>query len=318
MAFLPGEVHALLAALTWAVALVLFKYSGERVAPLSLNLFKGAISTAMLLITIAIAACLLPNLDDASWRQLTAQPARNIWLMILSGVIGIALADTLFFYSLNIVGVGVISIIDCLYTPFVFLFAMLLLQENVTVVHWVGAALILTGVLIASRHKPPANLSRWRLVGGMATGAAAMCAMAFGIVIIKPALAGFPLLWAAAIRLAAAVLVMCAIAPFLSRNGGVSPWNVFRPSRVWRTAVPGAVMGTYLAYLFWISGFKYADASIVAILNQTTIIFAVILATVIVKEPLTRRKTLAVALAIAGACLTVMHKWILEQLPALS
>lgn len=77
-------------------------------------------------------------------------------------------------------------------------------------------------------------------------------------------------------------------------------------------------MGTYLAYMFWLAGFKYAEASINAILNQTTVIFAIILATVIVKERMTRRKVVSVALAVVGVLVTVLHEEIgglLQRLP---
>ena len=73
------------------------------------------------------------------------------------------------------------------------------------------------------------------------------------------------------------------------------------------------MLGTYLAYVFWVGGFKYADASIAAILNQTTVVFAIILATVIVKERLTRRKALAVLLAVVGV-LTVVHEHVADLL----
>ncbi|MBU0617279.1 MAG: DMT family transporter, partial [Planctomycetes bacterium] len=102
---LPGELFALLAALTWAFAMVLFKYSGERVTPLALNLFKNVVGVILLALTL-LAAPLLPSLlGGESLQQVLALPARQIWIMVLSGVIGIALGDTLFFYGLNMVGV---------------------------------------------------------------------------------------------------------------------------------------------------------------------------------------------------------------------
>jgi len=110
----PGEVFALLAAVTWAFALVLFKYSGERVTPLALNLFKSVVGVLLLAVTLLLAPYLQPFLGDESLQRVLELPTRHIWVMVASGVIGIALADTLFFYGLNMVGVGIISIVDCL------------------------------------------------------------------------------------------------------------------------------------------------------------------------------------------------------------
>jgi drug/metabolite transporter (DMT)-like permease len=305
---LAGELYALAAAFTWAFALVLFKYSGERVSPLSLNLFKAAVGIILLFLTLLAGPFLEPILGDESLARLYEQPARAFGIMIISGIIGIALADTLFFHALNIVGVGIVSIIDCLYTPFVFLFSFVWLHEKLTWLHVAGAVLILAGVLVSSGHKPPTHVTRGRLILGILVGAVAMACMALGIVIAKPALDTFPLIWASTVRLTAGLLALMIIAPMLTPRGAPSVWAVFKPSATWKTAIPGAVLGTYLAYVFWVAGFKYAHAAAtVAILNQTTVIFAIILATFIVKEPLTRRKMVSVGLAVTGVLVTVMQ-----------
>ena len=67
--------------------------------------------------------------------------------------------------------------------------------------------------------------------------------------------------------------------------------------------MPASVLGAYLAMIFWIAGFKYTKASTAGILNQTSVVFALILATVILKEPFTRRKLASVILAMAGVLL---------------
>lgn len=312
---LLGETYALLAALTWAFALVLFKYSGERVTPLALNLFKCVVGIILLLGTLALAPLLPSLLSDESLQAVLDLSARDVWILVASGVIGIALADTLFFYSLNIVGVGIVSIVDCLYTPFMFLFAWALLDEQLTAAHYIGGALILIGILISSAHAPPHGITRGKLVAGIILGALAMASMAYGIVIAKRLLEALPLLTALTIRLVAGTAVLGLVALLLPVRNDL--WSVFRPCRAWKTAIPGAFLGTYLAYVFWGGGFKHADASIAAILNQTTVIFAIILATVIVKERLTKRKVVSVTLAVAGVVIAVLHKRVEELLNAL-
>jgi len=67
--------------------------------------------------------------------------------------------------------------------------------------------------------------------------------------------------------------------------------------------VPAALLGSYLALLAWIAGMKYALTGSAAILNQTSTIFILLFASLILKEAMTRRKTLAAALALAGIIL---------------
>jgi drug/metabolite transporter (DMT)-like permease len=56
----------------------------------------------------------------------------------------------------------------------------------------------------------------------------------------------------------------------------------------------------------WLGGFKYTLASVSAILNQLSTIFLFVLAAIFLKEPLTPRRTIAVAMAVIGALLVTV------------
>ena len=144
---LLGQILSLLAALAWACGLIFFKRSGERVPPIALNLFKNTVAVLLLAITLLAMGDGPGRLGDF--------PSGDVYILLLSGVIGIALADTLFFHSLNLIGVGLNAIVDCLYSPFVVLFAWLLLSEGLSGSTLVGLGLILSAVLVSSRHAPP-------------------------------------------------------------------------------------------------------------------------------------------------------------------
>jgi len=296
---LAGQLCALAAAMTWATALVLFKRSGERVPPLALNLFKNVLALVLLFATLAVMG------DGLS--SLAHFPTGDLGIMALSGFLGIAVADTVFFYSLNLIGVGLISIVECLYSPMVILCAFLILSETLTGTHGIGMALILMAVFISSRHKPPENRTRGQLIAGMLLGAASVSLMAFGIVIAKPVLDGgeFPLIWAATLRLVVGTVALAMIL-WASPQRKIH-FGVFKPAAVWWYTVPASILGTYFAMILWIAGFKYTQASIAGILNQTSVIFALILATFVLKEPFTRRKLASVVLAGAGVVLITVY-----------
>ena len=295
---LLGDGYSLAAAVTWAVALVLFKYSGERVSPLALNLFKCAVGLVFLGLTLVVIELFPATFAGERYVVVAERPLKHIVILCISGVIGIALADTLFFHALNRLGVGLTSIIDCTYSPFVLFFSWLMLTEELTWVHLIGTALVVSGVAVSTRHDPPPGRTPRDILTGMLAGVTALGCMGFGIVLAKPTLEDFPLIWASTIRLAAGTIALAAFCLLLTKEK--RPFAVFRPSRAWKTAIPGAFLGTYLAYVFWVGGFKYAHPAVSAILNQTSVIFAIILATVIVREPLTKRKMLAVSLGVLG------------------
>jgi drug/metabolite transporter (DMT)-like permease len=284
-----GQLCALLTAVTWATSMVLFKRSGETIPPLALNAFKNVVGLTLLIITLGVAG--------APVAELRSHTGKEVFILLLSGFIGIAVADTLFFYALNQVGVGIQSIVDCLYGPLVILFAWLTLQERLTISDYIGATFVLSGVAIASRHKLPPDRTRRQLVKGILVGGSAIAMMSGAIVMAKPTLEGFPLIWATVLRMIAGTLPLLAWGWFTRRRALVA---AFRPSPAWKFALPASFLGAYVSMILWIAGFKYAQAGIAGVLNQTSSIFAIILAAIFLKEQLTRRKLLAVTVSMTG------------------
>jgi drug/metabolite transporter (DMT)-like permease len=289
-----GEFFALLTALIWAMAVILLKRSGENVPPFTLNLFRVVLSTALLLPTVVLAG-------ESRWDGWSAS---DIAILFASGIIAIAISDTLFHMSLNVVGAGISAIIDCLYSPLTVLLAMLLLNERLGALQLLGMILVISGVLAASRHHPPHGVTPRQLLTGVFWGVLAMVALAIGIVIAKPVLDRTPVLWATAVRQLGCLLVM-APAALLSRQRRTI-LSVFRPSATWRVSVPAAVLGSYLALICWIAGMKYTKVGIAAILNQTSTIYILILAAIFLRERFTLRKAIASVIAVVGILLVTL------------
>jgi drug/metabolite transporter (DMT)-like permease len=289
-----GEFFALLTALIWAMAVILLKRSGENVPPFTLNLFRVVLSTALLLPTVVLAG-------ESRWDGWSAS---DIAILFASGIIAIAISDTLFHMSLNVVGAGISAIIDCLYSPLTVLLAMLLLDERLCALQLLGMILVISGVLAASRHHPPHGVTPRQLLTGVFWGVLAMVALAIGIVIAKPVLDRTPVLWATAVRQLGCLLVM-APAALLSRQRRTI-LSVFRPSATWRVSVPAAVLGSYLALICWIAGMKYTKVGIAAILNQTSTIYILILAAIFLRERFTLRKAIASVIAVVGILLVTL------------
>ena len=288
-----GEFFALACALVWAFAVVLFRKSGTTVSPLALNLFRVVISSVMFLITLIFMK--IPLLGQA--------PLSDYLTLLASGVIAIAIADTLFHMSLNRVGAGINAIVDSFYSPSVLLFAYFLLGEKVSLVQLLGMMLLVTGLIIATRVKPPEGTSRRQLIVGIGLGMAAMGFLGFGIVLAKQVLDGANILWATAVRQFGSLVVLVVVA--LVRKDRAKIWSVFIPSASWKYSLPGTVLGSYVALILWIAGMKMIPAGKAAILNQSSTIYILLLATVILKEPFGMRKALAAILSISGVLLVL-------------
>lgn len=288
-----GEFFALACALVWAFAVIFFKKSGESVAPFTLNLFRVTVSSILFAATLLV-------LDKPLWGQ---APLEDYLILAVSGVIAIAISDTLFHMCLNRVGAGLNAIVDTLYSPFIIFFAIIMLGESLRLGQFMGMVMIISGVLVASATKPPEGLSRRDLILGILFGVAAMATLGFGIVLAKPVLERSDVLWATAVRQFGSLAALVPVALILP--GRRCRFQVFRPHADWKFTLPGTFLGSFLALILWISGMKYTTAGNAGILNQTSTIYILILASVFLKESFTRRKALATVMALSGILLVI-------------
>jgi drug/metabolite transporter (DMT)-like permease len=291
---LPGPAYPLLTALAWSAAVILFKKSGDAMAPAALNFFKNALAIVLFAVTFPLLGYTLPD-----------APATDILALLASGAIGIGIADTLFFASLNLLGAQRSAIVDSTYAPSVVLVSYLLLGETLESLDAVGACLIVGAVFLAAAPKQLAPADKRRIVLGATAGIIAMVLMAIGIVSVKRILERYDVLWSTSVRLLGglAVLSLWLLVRPDERRATV---RAFLPQPSWRWALPGAFLGTYVSLLFWVSGFKYNAASVASILNQTSTLFTVVLAAFFLGEGLSARRAAAVTLALAGSLLVLL------------
>lgn len=291
-----GESLSVGAALFWAIGVVLFKRSGERMPPVALNLFKNTVALALLLPTMAL------------FGEAVAPPDRPLrdWLALLaSGFVGIAVADTMFFFSLERLGAGLTAVVDTSYTPIMLLLSFAVLGEAIGWPVLLGAALIVTGLLVGSWEKPPPGIGRRDIAVGAAVGILGIALMGFSVVMIKDLLNRTPELWATFVRILGGAVGLVPMV-LLSRKRRAY-LAALAPSASWKFAVPAAVFGTYLALGLWIAGMKYAAVSVATLFNQLSTVFIFLLATLFLKEKLTWRRMTAIALSFGGAAVVVVR-----------
>ncbi len=290
-----GEFLSVGAAVFWAVGVILFKRSGETMPPMALNLFKNSLALVLMLAT-------MPLLGEAYLPE--DQPASSWALLALSGFLGIAVADTLFFVSLGKLGAGLAAVVDTSYTPVMLGLSFVFLGERIGLLATAGAALIMFGLLIGSAAKPERGKSRRDVLEGTIIGVVGIALMAVSIVMVKNVLNGAPMVWATTVRLAAGALGVIPLILLSPRRGALM--ESLRPSATWKFAAPAALVGTYLAMIAWIGGMKYTQhVSIAALLNQMSTIFIFVLAVVFLREPLTARRSFAIGCGFVGAALVV-------------
>lgn len=285
-----GEILSVVAAIQWALALVLFRKSGEKVHPIALNTFKDVL--ALLLY--------LPTMYIAGEKLFIDVPASDYWLMMASGAIGIAIGDSLLFWSLNMLGAGAYALVSSMYSPSIILLAFIFIGERLEPVQILGAVLIVASVLEATRTVDGDKVvdRKTRLLG-VAMGFSGVLAMAIGVVMIKPLLETAPLFWAVEVRLAGGVLALFVILALHPRRKAILGSLLVRSHR--GVTIVSSVIGGFTAMACWLGGIKLTQASIASALNQTYTVFTLIFAAFILRERITPLRVAAILTALVGA-----------------
>lgn len=293
-----GEALSLGCALAWAIGVIIYKRLGEDLPPLRLCLLKNAIVLALVLATVLVLLSPLApafGLSTLPWPQMTLPV---VALVVASGVLGIAVADTLYLHALNTIGAGRMGVVGNLYSPFVIALSIPLLGERLGGLQVVGFALVMLGVLMVNAPDRLGTLPSAQLRRGIWIGALSVALMALTIVAIKRVLETEPFWWIVLLRVAGAVgglLLLYTLVPALrSRFGGSA-----RPTR-WGVLFIAAFIGQYVTMTMWLAGYKYTDAAVASVLNESASIFIVLFAAIFLGEALSRRRIAGVLTTMAG------------------
>ncbi len=286
-----GEILSLLSALLWALAVIFFRKSGEKVHPIALNTFKNLLATLLIIPTLLLVG-----------ENLFRPASIHVYLLLLaSGVFGIGIGDTLLFMSLNMLGAGLSGIVTCIYSPFIIGLSVIILKESLSPIQIFGAALIVAAVFIATFERKQSNTTSQssKPYLGIILGIIAAASSAIGIVMIKPILDVSPLIWATQIRLFGGIMTLVLV--FLINSRRKILYMSLTKAKKWSYTIIGSIIGTYFAMIVWLAGMKLTQASVASALNQTSTVFIFIFAFLMLKEPINKRRIVAILFAVAGS-----------------
>ena len=275
------------------MAVVLFRRSGETLPAFELNLFKNVLAVGLMVPTILIFhGTSLPGYSASQWA-----------IVLVSGVIGIAIADTWYLRALNLMGASRTGVVAMLFSPFVIILSTLFLAEALKPLQYLGFVLVLAGILLVTWQRNRRDVSLRALRLGAAFGAGSVLLMAIGIVMVKPVLEEHEFLWTVGLRLAAGALGMLAFAG-LSR-GWARMMLHYRAPQPWAVIIAASVLGSYVSMILWLAGYKLTQASIASVLNETAAAFIVLFAWLFLGEGMSWRKLIGVVLAFVGVGVVV-------------
>ena len=289
-----GDLYAVITAVCWSSAVILFDISTKNFTAIQLNVLKNFIGVFGFILTIILFSIPSPNFSQ-----------QDIFTLALSGFLGILIADGLFLESLRKLGSGLSAVVSTIYTPTVFIIAFILFNETINLYSYIGGVLVLGGITI-SVFQPAKTIKKRDVYIGILFGIMANILTAYSVLIIKPIMKNNSVIYVALYRFSIGFIFGILIN--ILKSGIKQVIQKFKQGLTNQYVVFGAILGTYLSVIFWLAGYKYTLAGRAAIYNQLSTVFIIILARIFLKEPMTSNKVIGVSLAILGAIIVSIYK----------
>jgi len=294
-----GEFAALGAAISWAVAPILYKKALSGASPVSANIVRCATNAAVLVLVLVASGLT---------GVLARLPVEVVAVVVVSGLVGLGVGDTLYMFGLKSIGVARAVPLAATYPLFSLLWATLLLGQAVTAAAVVGTFVILLGIWFLSRERVGSAVhvhERLELTG------VAVCLLTALVWSVSITLMDFAVTMpgvvngleanyaVVTVRIAGMALVMLALAPLLDRKRGFLKLG-------WRTVVLLCVGGLVANGVGWLlmnySFLNIAEAQAVPI-SSTTPLFSTLAGFAFFREKMTRDNTLGAVLVVVGVVL---------------
>ena len=284
-----GGIAALGSGAAWALGSVLFRSLADKTSALGLNFAKGLLG----LVYLGLALC---------WVGLVPMDLWAILSLSLSGLVGIALGDTLFFMALVRLEPRRTVLLATVGQALTVVLALVVLGERPTAWSWAGILTIIAGVswvmMEQSEHGGQSTRS------GLLLGLGAAACMSVGIILAKLGMAEVPALQATAVRMAAGMGGLLLVG--LSRGSLIAwlrpLWN--RPSLLQLAWADVVIIGGgfYLSML----ALELIDATLASVLCATEPLFVLPLAVWLLHERLSPRAIGGALVAVVGVGLILV------------
>lgn len=286
-----GAAAALASGFAWALGSILFRNIGQRASPTATNLAKSVLGLVLLGLAALVLGVEIPGAES------TARLAG-------SGLLGIAIGDTLFFAALVRLEPRVTLLLASAGHAFAVVMAALVLGERPGPGTWVGIALLLGSIayVLQAGAESTSQVHPERKLG-IAYGLASALVTSLALLLAKTGVQDVPTLEATWIRLAAGTV-------------GVVAWTAMRGQLVpdlRSLGQPGLlreILGGVAVVMFggfWLSivSLKHTDASVATALAATEPIFVLPMAYFWLGERISRGAALAAVVAVCGVGLIV-------------
>tara|TARA_Y100000590_G_scaffold368925_1_gene429809 strand:- start:346 stop:1233 length:888 start_codon:yes stop_codon:yes gene_type:complete len=290
-------IIALLAALSWSISSLISADVTREIGGIPFNRIR--------LLIVSIILIFYTTYID-TWHTININ---YLTLIILSGVIGIFLGDTLLFMALQRIGPRRNNLLFSLAAPFTVLLNIYFLNEAMSLSNLAGCFLVFFGVVIAIAYGSN-NKHRWEIIEGSLTlgvlmGIIAALCQAIGLIIMKPILnSGVDPIASATIRTTISFILLSFT--FFIKSSNFVIKSKINKQILFKIFISG-FLGMALGMSLLLIALQKADAGIVATLSSTSPILILFLIWLLTNKIPSIRAWIGTFIAIIGTALIFIY-----------
>ncbi len=289
-----GITFAVISTASWALCSLIFKKLGEKLEPIGMTFIKSSLSVFFLFIAI-----LLTGTNFIISKEV-------ILPVMASGIIGIAIGDSLFFASLNRLSPLLLSII-LFVGPDLFngIFGLIFLGEMPSLINWVGIVVILIGLSffifpLNIENNEKARTTFW----GLLFAVLSLICSAYSMVIIKPVFSSVSTITATMYRMLSAGIVLF-IFGIISKQ--LPAWkNRLNEKNYNIKLISTIALATFGGFWMSLSAIKYCQLIIASTIMTLEPLFIIIFMVILFKYKPKLKEYLGLVFTIAG--IIIMYK----------
>ncbi|MDJ0809738.1 MAG: DMT family transporter [Desulfobacterales bacterium] len=290
----PGEIAALLTALSWTATMMAFEAAGRRVGSLNVNFLRVVIASVFLAV--------FGYLQRGLWLPFDASPHNWIWLSV-SGLIGLTLGDICLFRAFILVGARIAALVMAFVPVISALISWLFLGEILSRLDQTGMLLTTSGIImvVTGKRADSDGTRRGYSLMGLLMALGGALGQAVGLVFSKYGMGAYDAFAANHIRL------LAALAGFVLLFTLTGRWRKLahatrHPSGMAYTTL-GSFFGPFVGVSLSLYAVQHTQVGIAATIIALVPIFIIPPSMILKKEKIGLRDLVGAILAVGGSAL---------------
>jgi len=290
-----GEIFALMVAMFWAFTAFAFEDAVKRVGTVSVNIIRLLLGFLFIgLFTLIYYGHFFPiGASVIQWKYL-----------LISGLIGFFIGDTLLFKAFQISGAGLSMLIMTLAPAVAAISAWFILGEKMAGLAVLGSIITITGIAIVVAPKRN-EWSSFKSYRGLIYAFGGACGQGLGIVFSKLGMGSYNAFAATQIRIIAGFAGFIVFALAFGRIKNM--WQVWYNKPAMKSIIIGSFFGPFLGVSFSLLAIQYTSAGIASTIMSIVPVLLLLYLAIFKQQSVQWKEWMGAFICISGVSLLFLH-----------